>query len=100
MSAPQTLTLHSHRKSITIIYNSKFKHADSVLAGPNPWKIALLLEEFNVPYTTKVHTTPELKQPSFLAINPNGMAPVIEDLNTDLVLAEVKFPLPFLSIPR
>lgn len=49
-------------------------------AGPNPWKIALLLEELNVPYTTKIYTTPELKQPAFLALNRN---------NNGLLLAEV-----------
>ncbi|KAL6722033.1 Transcriptional regulator ure2 [Lecanora helva] len=56
--------------------------------GPNPWKIALLCEELNVPYQSKIYTTPELKQATFLAINPNGMAPVIEDPNKGLVLAE------------
>ena len=42
-----------------------------------------------MPYTTKVYMTPELKQPEFLKINPNGMSPVLEDPNIDLVLAEV-----------
>ena len=60
-----------------------------MLAGPNPWKVALLLNELNVPYTTKIYTTPELKQPSFLALNRNGMAPVIDDPNENLLLAEV-----------
>jgi glutathione S-transferase len=58
------------------------------IAGPNPWKVAILLEELNVPYTTKVYTTPELKPPDFLALNPNGMAPVIDDPNTGLLLGE------------
>lgn len=69
MSSLQTITLHGH-------------------PGPNPWKVALLLEELNVPYTTKIYTTPELKQPAFLALNRNGMAPVIEDPNQGLLLAE------------
>lgn len=61
----------------------------SIVAGPNPWKVAILLDELDVPYTTKMYTTPELKRPAFLALNPNGMAPVIEDPNTGLRLAEV-----------
>ena len=61
-------------------------------AGPNAWKVALLCEELGVPYTTIVHLTAELKQPEYLAINRNGMSPVIEDPNTNLVLAEVNFP--------
>ena len=41
--------------------------------------MALLLYELAVPYTTHVYSTPELKTPEFLAINPTGMAPVIEE---------------------
>ncbi|CAD6566006.1 MAG: glutathione S- transferase, nitrogen catabolite repression regulator [Alectoria sarmentosa] len=69
MASLQSITLHGH-------------------PGPNPWKVSLLLDELNVPYTTKIYTTPELKQPAFLALNRNGMAPVIEDPNEGLLLAE------------
>ncbi|KAK4691531.1 glutathione S-transferase, partial [Lecanoromycetidae sp. Uapishka_2] len=69
MSTQQPMILHAH-------------------PGPNPWKVVILLEELNLPYSTIIHTTPELKQPDFLALNPNGKAPVIEDPNTDLLLAE------------
>ncbi|KAL8714430.1 MAG: hypothetical protein Q9220_001763 [cf. Caloplaca sp. 1 TL-2023] len=58
--------------------------------GPNPWKIALLLTELGIPYTTKVYTTPELKTPEFLAINPYAKTPVIEDPNTGVKIAEKK----------
>ena len=69
----------------------RFEHlADPIPAGPNPWKISLLLDELNVPYTTKIYTTPELKELAFLALNRNGMAPVIEDPNNGLRLAEVR----------
>ena len=76
-----------------------------VIAGPNPWKIAILFEELGVPYTMKIRSTPELKKPEFLALNRNGMAPVIEDPNTNLLLAEVKpsslvLKFPFLQTNR
>jgi glutathione S-transferase len=51
--------------------------------------VAILLEELKVPYTTKIYTTPKLKQTTFLALNRNGLAPVIEDPNAHLLLAEV-----------
>lgn len=41
-----------------------------------------------MPYTTKLWMTSELKKPDFLKLNRNGMAPVIEDPNTNLVLFE------------
>ena len=47
-----------------------------------------------MPYTTKIYTTPELKQPAFLALNRNGMAPVIEDPNKGIRLAEVSVERP------
>lgn len=51
--------------------------------------MAILLEELGVPYTTTIRSTPELKKPDFLALNRNGMSPVIDDPNTGLLLAEV-----------
>lgn len=94
--APRRKCLLFNRWSFTDIVRN-YSHPDSstltalltALAGPNPWKVAILLEELNVPYTTKIYTTPELKQLAFLALNRNGMAPVIEDPNTHLLLAEV-----------
>lgn len=47
-----------------------------------------MLEELGIPYTNKIYTSPELKQPAFLRLNRNGMTPVIEDSNTHLLLAE------------
>jgi len=87
MSSLQPIILHGHRKTI-IFSKLKEQLCLVILAGPNPWKVAILLEELNVPYTVKVYTTPELKQPDFLKLNRNGMAPIIEDPNTGLLLAE------------
>jgi glutathione S-transferase len=48
---------------------------------PNGWKASVTLEELGLPY--EVHTVDltknEQKQPSFLAINPNGRIPAIVD---------------------
>jgi GST-like protein len=48
---------------------------------PNGWKASIALEELALPY--EVHRidlqTGEQKQPSFLAINPNGRIPAIVD---------------------
>ncbi|KAJ9610665.1 hypothetical protein H2200_005442 [Cladophialophora chaetospira] len=65
----QPLTLHAH-------------------VGPNPWKVALVLEELKVPYQVKIWATTDLKHPPFTNLNPNGHTPVIEDPNTDTLLWE------------
>ncbi|KAL9073863.1 MAG: hypothetical protein Q9161_002695 [Pseudevernia consocians] len=56
--------------------------------GPNPPKVAIILEELHIPY----HITPlplsDVKTPSYLAINPNGRLPAIHDPNTALTLWE------------
>lgn len=57
-------------------------------SGPNPWKVAAILEELNVPYETKFLQFPELKKDPFESINPNGRVPAIEDPNTGLNLWE------------
>lgn len=50
-------------------------------ATPNGYKISILLEELALPYELKVLDFAKLeqKQPSFLAINPNGRIPAIVD---------------------
>jgi glutathione S-transferase len=55
----------------------------------NPWKVAVILEELNLPYTMKILTFAEMKEPEYLAINPNGKAPAINDPNTGVTLWEV-----------
>lgn len=57
-------------------------------SGPNPWKVAAVLEELNLPYETKFLQFPEMKQDPFEKINPNGRVPAIEDPNTGLNLFE------------
>ena len=48
---------------------------------PNAWKVSIALEELALPYTVRRLdlTAGEQKEPWFLAINPNGRIPAIED---------------------
>ncbi|RGP72439.1 glutathione s-transferase chloride channel [Fusarium sporotrichioides] len=55
-------------------------------AGPNPFKVTIVLEELAVPYTKVVVDNP--KEDWFVAINPNGRLPAIKDPNIDIVLWE------------
>ena len=56
--------------------------------GPNPWKVAIILEELKIPYETEMMQFPDLKKDPFESINPNGRVPAIEDPNTGLKLWE------------
>ncbi|KAF2083209.1 glutathione S-transferase [Saccharata proteae CBS 121410] len=56
--------------------------------GPNPWKVAIILEELDLPYQTKMLEFPELKKEPFESLNPNGRVPVLEDPNTGITLFE------------
>ena len=53
--------------------------------GPNPWKVAIILEELGLPYE---QTFPSVKEEPYLSVNPNGRVPAIEDPNTGIVLWE------------
>ncbi|KAJ5674764.1 glutathione S-transferase Ure2-like protein [Penicillium maclennaniae] len=57
-------------------------------AGPNPRKVAMVLEELGVPYIHKLMDFTELKKPAYEAINPNGRVPAIQDPNTEITLWE------------
>ncbi|KAE8420728.1 glutathione S-transferase [Aspergillus pseudocaelatus] len=57
-------------------------------AGPNPWKVAMLLNELNIPYDYKYLQFAEIKSEPFFKINPNGRVPAIEDPNTGITLWE------------
>ncbi|KAL2014509.1 hypothetical protein VTN00DRAFT_2034 [Thermoascus crustaceus] len=58
------------------------------VTGPNPWKVAMVLEELNVPYEIKNIEFPEMKQPPYEKININGRVPAIEDPNTGITMWE------------
>lgn len=56
--------------------------------GPNPWKVALILEELDIPYETKFLRFAEIKQEPYALLNPNGRLPSIVDPNTGIKLWE------------
>lgn len=58
-------------------------------SGPNPWKVAILLEELGLPYETRFQEFPDLKKEPYISLNPNGRVPAIEDPNTGITLGEV-----------
>ena len=52
---------------------------------PNGWKVAMALEELNLPYTVNYIdlAAGDQHKPEFLAMNPNGRIPVIVDRDND-----------------
>lgn len=56
--------------------------------GPNPPKVAMVLEELGVPYDAEAIPLTDIKKPEYLAINPNGRLPSIHDPNTGITLWE------------
>ncbi|KAL8823087.1 MAG: hypothetical protein Q9191_006192 [Dirinaria sp. TL-2023a] len=56
--------------------------------GPNPPKVSIILEELGLPYEITPMETSEVKNPEYVAINPNGRVPAIHDPNTGITLWE------------
>ncbi|OJJ99822.1 hypothetical protein ASPACDRAFT_52420 [Aspergillus aculeatus ATCC 16872] len=56
--------------------------------GPNPWKVAMILEELEIPFEHKYVPFDTIKKEPFISINPNGRVPAIEDPNTGITLWE------------
>ncbi|KAL2675576.1 hypothetical protein Neosp_011763 [[Neocosmospora] mangrovei] len=56
--------------------------------GPNPWKVALVMEELEIPYETRFVNFTDVKKEPYLSLCPNGRLPAIEDPNTGLTLWE------------
>lgn len=62
--------------------------SNSLPQGPNPWKVVIIIEELQLPYQLVLEG--DVKGKAFLAINPNGRVPALEDPNTNLTLWEVR----------
>ena len=63
--------------------------------SPNPWKVAILLEELGLPWKFVKVEMSELKKEPFISLNPNGRVPALIDPNKDITLWEVRSPLPY-----
>ncbi|KAL8955280.1 MAG: hypothetical protein Q9193_006810, partial [Seirophora villosa] len=65
-------------------------HAHST--GPNPFKVAMVMENLKIPYDLKLWDFGDaengVKGPNFLKINENGRVPALEDPNTSVVAWE------------
>lgn len=57
-------------------------------AGPNPRKVAIVLEELGLPFEAIPIPLSDVKNPEYVAVNPNGRVPAIHDSNTDVTLWE------------
>jgi len=57
-------------------------------SGPNAWRVAMVLEELNVPYILKMIDFRDMKKEPYESINPNGRVPAIQDPNTSITLWE------------
>ncbi|KAH9907792.1 glutathione S-transferase [Xylariomycetidae sp. FL2044] len=56
--------------------------------GPNPQKVVIILEELEIPYEASTVQFEDVKKEPFVAVNPNGRLPAIEDPNTGIALWE------------
>lgn len=56
--------------------------------GPNPPKVAIILEELGQPYEIDPVPLADVKKPYYTIVNPNGRLPAIYDPNTDLTIWE------------
>ena len=56
--------------------------------GPNPPKIAIIVTELNISHKINPYPISDVKKPEYLAVNPNGRLPAIQDPNTNLTLWE------------
>ncbi|KAI9663103.1 MAG: glutathione S- transferase, nitrogen catabolite repression regulator [Bathelium mastoideum] len=57
-------------------------------SGPNPWRVAIILEELGLPYENKFLEFGDMKKEPYTLVNPNGRVPAIEDPNTGFKLFE------------
>jgi glutathione S-transferase len=56
--------------------------------GPNPLKVCIVLTLLDLPYEVVPVKFDQIKEPEYVAINPNGRLPAIHDPNTGLTIWE------------
>ncbi|KAL1857571.1 hypothetical protein VTK73DRAFT_8034 [Phialemonium thermophilum] len=56
--------------------------------SPNPWKVAIVLEELGLPWKFVEVQADELKKEPYLSLNPNGRVPALVDPNKSITLWE------------
>ncbi|QIW97592.1 hypothetical protein AMS68_003110 [Peltaster fructicola] len=56
--------------------------------GPNPMKVAIVLEALALSYEIKLLEFSEVKTEDYLKLNPNGRLPTLQDPNTGITLWE------------
>ncbi len=87
MSKP--IILYGHAQVSSLFVGPPVSFIDSLPQGPNPWKVAIILEELGLKYEHKMLDFPDMKKEPYESINPNGRVPSIEDPNTGLAIFEV-----------
>jgi glutathione S-transferase len=89
-NTPPSITVTSRGvKTITMSAQSNIKPIKVWgKGGPNPPKVAMILQELDLPHEIIDIEFSDLKKPDYLAVNPNGRMPAIYDPNTDLTLWE------------
>jgi len=67
--------------------------------SPNPWKVAIILEELGLPYELVQTPFSEIKKEPFISLNPNGRLPAMIDPNRDdITLFEASPPIHYTSL--
>jgi glutathione S-transferase len=56
--------------------------------GPNPTKVLMVLLQLGVPHELVDIPLSDVKNPNYVALNPNGRVPTIQDPNTGIALWE------------
>jgi len=56
--------------------------------GPNPSKVGIVLTELNIPFICKYVPFNEVKGPEYVAVNPNGRLPAMQDPNKGITIWE------------
>ena len=56
--------------------------------GPNPPKIAMIFAQLQIPHEIIEVAREDVKKPAYVALNPNGKTPYMEDPNTGVKIWE------------